>query len=202
MGENVILLDYGGVLGYDHLIENEVLLGSKMGITPDELNERTSEKSKIGRAFRENRVSELEFWRNVSLNDFLTESMAHDFTKMWMDTYSLNKDMMSYLQSLRKCSIKVGVLTNIDIARSRLLEGILDIERNLDYYYPSYKYGFSKDSIQLWRLIKDELSDIKRVVYVDDRTEHIQSAKDVGWIGVQYTTLSDLSNQIDTILSS
>ena len=199
MAQNLILLDYGGVLGYDHLIENEVLLGSKMNISPDELNERTSEKSKIGRAFRENQVTEVEFWRAVSMDESITATVAKEFTKMWMDTYSLNKDMMRYIQGLRTQSMKVGVLTNIDVARSKLLEQILDVESNLDYYFPSYKYGYSKDNPNLWQFLRSELRDFDNVVYVDDRTEHIESAERVGWKAIKYSTLSDFMVQFEKL---
>lgn len=95
-----------------------------------------------------------------------------------MDTYSLNNSMMKYLQKLRQ-NIQIGILTNIDAGRSRLLEKILDIDTNLDYYFPSYVFGFSKDTAQLWDLVNRELATVNgsvNVIYVDDRAEHVLSA--------------------------
>lgn len=139
MVKKILLLDYGGVLGYDHLLEQEELLANTVGLTQAELNNRISEKSVVGRDFRENKITEVEFWRIVSQNSTIDEHSANILTGMWMDTYSLNNSMMKYLQKLRQ-NIQIGILTNIDAGRSRLLEKILDIDTNLDYYFPSYDY--------------------------------------------------------------
>lgn len=202
MAEKILLLDYGGVLGYDHLLKQEELLANAIGLTQAELNNRISEKSAIGKDFRENKVTEVEFWRTVSQNSTIDEHFAHILTGMWMDTYSLNKSMMNYLQQLRK-KIRIGILTNIDIGRSRLLENILDIDNNLDYYFPSYIFGFSKDTVQLWNLVsrklKKENSSVD-IIYVDDRAEHVLSAEKIGWKGIRYYNLEQLKKQLGLLL--
>lgn len=185
MVKKILLLDYGGVLGYDHLLEQEELLANTVGLTQAELNNRISEKSVVGRDFRENKITEVEFWRIVSQNSTIDEHSANILTGMWMDTYSLNNSMMKYLQKLRQ-NIQIGILTNIDAGRSRLLEKILDIDTNLDYYFPSYVFGFSKDTAQLWDLVNRELATVNgsvNVIYVDDRAEHVLSAARIGWKG-------------------
>lgn len=201
MTKNILLLDYGGVLGYDHLLEQEKILADTVGLTQCELNNRIGEKSVVGRNFRENKITEVEFWRIVSQNSAIDEDYAHILTSMWMNTYSVNKSMLKYLQQLRQ-KIKIGVLTNIDIGRSRLLERILDIDNNLDYYFPSYFFGYSKDSAQLWNLVNKELlkdnSSID-VIYVDDREEHVLSAERIGWKGIIYYSFEQLKKQLDLL---
>lgn len=190
----VLLVDYGGVLGFDHIIENEERLAKRLGLTQVELNNKISEKSIDGRLYREHKLSEVEFWTRVSPQVNIDESIAKSLTTMWMDTYALNTEMMMYLQTLRDC-MKVGILTNIDEGRSRLLEQIVDVKKNLDYYFPSYQYGFSKDDPWLWRLIGEELKGCN-VIYVDDRAEHVHSAELVGWKGIRYYNLLLLKRQI------
>ncbi len=198
MMDKLILLDYGGVLGYDHLIEKEKILANSVGLTITELNNRVSEKSSVGKDFRENKISEKQFWRLVAKDDTIEDHTAHILTNMWMDTYCLNNSMMDYLQQLRQ-KFKVGVLTNIDASRSKLLEKILNIDVNLDYYFPSYIFGYSKDDSQLWNLINKKIKmndNIVNVIYVDDREEHVLSAEKIGWIGIKYTNLEKLKSQI------
>lgn len=203
MANKILLLDYGGVLGYDHLLEQEEALANMIGITQAELNNRISEKSAIGRDFRENKITEVEFWRKVSQKSSIDECSARKLTNMWMDTYSLNNSMMSYLQQLRQL-IKIGVLTNIDIGRSSLLENILNVDDNLDYYFPSYAFGFSKDTTHLWDLVDKELkkenssSDV--IIYVDDRAEHVLSAERIGWKGIRYYNFEQLKKQLNILL--
>lgn len=201
MGNKILLLDYGGVLGYDHLLEEEELLANTVGLTQAELNNRISEKSDIGRDFRENRITEVKFWRIVAQNNTIDEHFAHKLTSMWMDTYCLNNTMMNYLQELR-LKIKIGILTNIDIGRNRLLEKILDIDNNFDYYFPSYIFGFSKDTTQLWNLVNKELekdNSSADIIYVDDRAEHVLSAERIGWKGIRYYNLEQLRKQLDLL---
>lgn len=201
MTNKILLLDYGGVLGFDHLLEQEKLLANAVGLTQAELNNRISEKSDVGRDFRENKITEVEFWRIVSQNNMIDERSAHILTDMWMNTYSLNESMMNYLQQLRQ-EIRIGILTNIDIGRSRLLENILDIEHNLDYYFPSYTFGFSKDTAQLWDLVNKELAKDNNsadVIYVDDRAEHVVSAERIGWKGIRYYNLEQFKKQLDLL---
>lgn len=201
MTKKILLLDYGGVLGYDHLLEQEELLANTIGLTQTELNNRISEKSVVGRDFRENKITEVEFWRIVSQKNTIDEHFAHILTGMWMDTYSPNKSMMNYLQQLRQ-KIRIGILTNIDVGRSRLLENILDINNTLDYYFPSYIFGFSKDTMQLWKLVNRELTkenSSSDIIYVDDRVEHILSAERIGWKGIRYYNFGQLKKQLDLL---
>lgn len=201
MTSKILLLDYGGVLGYDHLVEKEELLADTVGLSQAELNNRLSEKSVVGRDFRENKITEVDFWRIVSQNSTIDDCSAHILTSMWMDTYSLNNSMMNFLQQLRH-KTKIGILTNIDIGRSRLLEKILDIDNNFDYYFPSYIFGFSKDTAQLWNLVNKELvkdQGTVDVIYVDDRAEHILSAERVGWRGIRYYNFEQLKKQLELI---
>jgi FMN phosphatase YigB (HAD superfamily) len=199
MTNKILLLDYGGVLGYDHLKNQEDLLAHTIGLSQAELDNRTSEKSDIGKAFRENKITEIEFWRKVTQNTSINRHFSGTLTKMWMDTYCLNDSMMKFLQELRK-DVKVGVLTNIDIGRSRLLEKILDINKNLDYYFPSYAFGYSKDSNQLWNLVNEKLPENYNIIYVDDRIEHVLSAEKVGWKGIHYNNFQQLKKQLNLLI--
>lgn len=194
---NILLVDYGGVLGFDHIIEKEELLAHELGLSQVDLNNRISEKSVIGRLYREHKLTEVEFWRQVGPTKVIDEEIASRLTQMWMDTYALNTDMLNFLQGLRK-TIKVGILTNIDEGRSNLLTRIVGIEDNMDIYFPSYRYGYSKDNSKLWRMIARELEG-NQVIYVDDRPEHVQSANAVGWKGIKYFDLEVLKRQLGEI---
>lgn len=77
------------------------------------------------------------------------------------------------------------------------------IDTNLDYYFPSYVFGFSKDTAQLWDLVNRELATVNgsvNVIYVDDRAEHVLSAARIGWKGIRYYNLEQLKKQLDLLL--
>lgn len=200
--KHLLLFDYGGVLGYDHLKGPEQKLAQIMGVSVDEMNSRLSEKSFYGRAFRENKMSEYDFWAKVGENA-LKHYQPNKLTQMWMDTYSLNQEFYDFCISLRQKSW-VGVLTNIDVARSNLLKVILNVENSFDFYFPSYEFGFSKDAPELWnkvdKILKKQLSDI-RIIYIDDRKEHVNSAQRINWEGVLYKNLPELKIELKSIIN-
>ena len=200
--KNVLLFDYGGVLGHDHLEEAERKLAQIMNVSVDEMNRRLSEKSFYGRAFRENKMTEYDFWEKVG-GDALEQYQPNELTQMWMDTYSLNREFYEFCGSLRLSSW-VGVLTNIDIARSNLLKIILNVDNSFDFYFPSYEFGFSKDAPELWHKIdeavRQRLSDIM-IIYIDDRKEHVSSAQRINWKGILYKNLPDLKMELESIIN-
>lgn len=202
MQNKIVLVDYGGVLGIDHIIEFEKKLAKIFEISINELNNRLSEKSILGKAFRENKITEIDFWQKISNDNTVDRQQAKLFTQMWMDTYCLNDIMMEYLLNLKNYA-KIGVLTNIDIGRSELLLKILNAKENFDYYFPSYQFESSKDTNELWQKVDTLLSkgnkDIE-VMYIDDRIEHVLSAKKVGWSSFQFTDFIDFKNKIESFL--
>lgn len=198
----VLLVDYGGVLGNHHLDEAEVELAKLLGVDRKSCCELIGEHSDQGVAFREDRITETEFWDRVMKS-------AHGHTKprpsdallsrLWAETYSLDPDVLSILKSARTRG-RTGVLTNIDRARSAYLEqevGILDF---VDIYIPSYRCGAIKPKNALWeratQLVQRQFGGATEVVYVDDRLEHVEACVRFGWKGIVYRGLESLRSDL------
>ncbi|GAB3909028.1 HAD family hydrolase [Kibdelosporangium lantanae] len=181
----VVLFDYGGVLGDHHIeaAEQELADWFHCGIT--EVRSLLSEKSEQGALFRANRITEPEFWRRVAARAGLAEVPAPDDVLMaaWCRTYKPNDQLFAMLSSLRQ-EATVGVVTNIDEPRSRYLMTEVRLMDHIDVYFPSYVAGVTKKAPEFWRWIRAQVAG--RVMYVDDRQEHVDSAARVGFATCRY----------------
>lgn len=190
--ERVLLVDYGGVLGDHHQEPAESELARVLGVDVPTCRKLVSEKGDLGRAFREDRMSEEQFWQAVAERVGITGSgipAAHVLSRLWAQTYRLKDDLMSLMASCRERSY-VGILTNVDRARGAYLENELHLPEKVDIYLPSYRFRAIKPSAELWQRADDAVAEKLgrvRTYYVDDRTTHVEACRAAGWIGFLYT---------------
>ncbi|HEY9605543.1 MAG TPA: hypothetical protein V6C85_28325, partial [Allocoleopsis sp.] len=66
MLNRLLLVDYGGVLGDHHQEPAESELAAALQVSVEQSRILLSENSEQGRAFRENKITETEFWNRVA----------------------------------------------------------------------------------------------------------------------------------------
>lgn len=197
-GTRVLVVDYGGVLGNHHQDPAERTLASFLQVDRESCRRLLSEKSAQGAAFREDGISETEFWDRVF--DLAGGSVKKRpanavLSRLWSETYELNLDILGVLRAVRQTT-PVGVLTNIDRARSAYLVGVVGILAEVDIYLPSYQFHAIKPKVEFWEgaaaVLRDKFGEDVRVVYVDDREEHVRTCEAVGWEGIAYRSVDEL----------
>lgn len=199
----IILFDYGGVLSDHHFPEAEAELSNVLGVDVPTVRALLSEKSEQGRLIREGRLSEVGFWSRVASLaglDYLP-APAHVLTDAWCRTYTPNARLFKAVAQLRSFAT-TGVVTNIDPYRSKYLTDNIQILDLIDLYYPSFQFGYTKQAPQFWSELKQRIDpDLmqSRVMYVDDRNEHIESAVNVGFSGYRYD--GDVGNLVQALTS-
>ena len=183
----VLVLDYGGVLGDHHQDPAEYSLSTLLKVTREDCRKLVSEKSEQGAAFREDRITETEFWDWVhKLAGISNKNRTRDSTlsKLWAETYKINTDVLNTVRSVRK-TIPVGILSNIDRARSSYLIDEVGILSEIDIFLPSYKFKAIKPKDKLWQganlALMKKFGPEVQVIYVDDRDRHVKACKKVGW---------------------
>lgn len=201
MSRAVLMVDYGGVLGDHHQEPAESKLSELLGKTVAECRKLLSERSDQGRAFREDRITETQFWDWV----FQLAGRAHEdrptdqrLSRLWAETYRLNKDVAGLLGRARRRAA-VGVVTNIDRARSRYLVEVVGIDQLVDLYLPSHRFGITKGCPGFWEVTTSEVRRLfgrVTITYVDDRTEHVAAASAAGCVGVQFNGVVGLENEL------
>lgn len=149
---HLLLIDYGGVLGRHHLEPAESTLAAMLHVSVPVSRQLLSKRSPQGKAFREDEISEVEFWTRVitqtPVEQALDEQLVARLSDLWAETYSLDPLVLTICQRARY-KAKVGVLTNIDRARSRYLEKVVRINDLVDVYLPSYRFRATKPSENL-----------------------------------------------------
>ena len=129
MRNDIILFDYGGVVAKDHQDPAEKELMDIFNVDRKTINSLLSEKTEHGAAFREGKISEKEFWDTVYLLSKFKGKCSYTYSELstlFAKTYEMNMNLLDIIQKIRERYI-VGILTNIDYARSCYLVNQLNI---------------------------------------------------------------------------
>jgi|GEM_PF-3303932 len=201
----VLIVDYGGVLGEHHQLSAESELARLFRTDIQTIRGLLSEKSEHGCAVRESRITETEFWNRVAdLSGIPLNSRPKDsvLSTLWAKTYKIDEKVYSVLSRFRG-KVPLGVLTNIDKARSEYLINEVGICSKVDFYFPSYRFGAIKPKPQIWRCVTDELQSnfdcTVEIIYVDDRQSHVKAAGSFGWKGIVYENAIKLEQALDKL---
>ena len=104
------------------------------------------------------------------------------------DKIEYYKDVADYEKSLKdKC--KIGILSDLSIYDKVRLEKQVDLSQ-YDYVFLSFELGMKKPNKDIFEYVQEHVpfqpSDI---LFIDDREANIQTAKEMGWNGLQITGL-------------
>jgi putative hydrolase of the HAD superfamily len=123
-----------------------------------------------------------EFGFNKSFNEFV-ELYKKIFAKI--DYY---QDVADYEVSLKdRCYI--GILSNLTIFDKRRLTKQIDLSK-YDYVFLSYEMGVRKPNIEMYKKVEKILPvKGKDVLFIDDRSDNIETANKIGWNTLQATGL-------------
>lgn len=201
---SVVLFDYGGVVGDHHQDPAEGLLSSLLGVDKEKCRRLLSERSSLGREFRSNQITENEFWDGIASMAGIDTAAGRPpnalLSTLWSQTYSLNREVVSIMQDVRARS-PVGLLTNVDRARSSYLIEQVRIMDYIDIFIPSWQIGDTKPGQNVWlaaqEIVMRHYTSCNRIVYVDDRTEHVAAAASVvGWRSLLYEGVEKLRSDM------
>lgn len=188
---SLVALDYGGVVGDHHIIDAESRLARLFSIDVIELRDMLTESGHLGDRVRRGDIAPEEFWLSCANECGLDELPAPvtALSRMWAQTYSLNASFLSGLRSVRK-KAAVGLVTNIDSGRKSYLVESVCILDMVDYLWASCEVGHTKREPELWARVRLEAKRLgfNRMLYVDDRAEHVQSAHTAGFDGILHRT--------------
>lgn len=205
MSRYAIIADYGGVLADHHQEPAESELARILEVDIVRCRMLLSEHSEQGRKFREDALTEAEFWIEVASLAGLPCGKVPSYSvlsRLWAETYKLNSQVLEMLLQYRSIAA-IGVLTNIDRARSRYLTEVIEIDKLVDIYLPSFRFRATKYSPVFWREADDMLRAScpgATIIYIDDRLQHVRSCEDiVGWTGLVYKGLPRLRAALDRL---
>lgn len=96
------------------------------------------------------------------------------------DRIDYHKDVSEYEKSLKdKCYI--GILSNLAIFDKERLDKQVDLSQ-YDYVFLSYEMNCRKPSREIYEKVSEKLPfDSKDILFIDDRQDNIDMAKEFGW---------------------
>jgi FMN phosphatase YigB (HAD superfamily) len=138
------------------------------------------------------------------------QNSVEDFFKL-KNEYEIHGIDHDALQKIARINEKYNncfVGSNQDFRRKEFLVTALNLKETMKESYFSCDFGYVKPQIQFWQSayenIKKCLNDIKKseIMFLDDRKENIDSAKDYGFSTILINTRNDLHIVLDNYILS
>lgn len=191
MKKKLILFDWGNIVEahttgyscYDAFADLFKECGYQGTDLMKELKKYRITRIKDDKEFKETyKLMKEELKLNKSYSEFST-LYKKIFSKI--DYY---KDVADYEVSLKdRCAI--GIFSNLTIFDKERLEKQVDLPK-YDYVLLSYEYGMRKPELELFEEVQKKLPFNKEdILFIDDKKENIESAKEFGWNTFQATGL-------------
>lgn len=144
--------------------------------------------------YKVTRIKSEEEFRKIykeMAKDFDFNTTYEEFVKLYKKTFnkiSYYKEVADYEVSLKdKCYI--GIFSNLTIFDKERLDKQVDLSK-YDYAFLSFEIGHRKPELEIYKIIEDKVPFKKEdILFIDDRTDNIESAKKCGWNTLQTTGL-------------
>lgn len=128
------------------------------------------------------------------------KSSVEDFLEKWFITEDkLNTELVSYIQVLRNKNIKCYIATNQEKRRINYMINKMRFNNLFDGVFASCFLGFIKPDRFFFKKILADLKDTNpnEVVFLDDSSEHVNSARDLGINAQLYSTNNEFKKFLE-----
>lgn len=194
-----IVFDFGGVLTGEPNREIAVqFLQNSFHLSDAEFEKVNSLKKKA----IQTGLTDEEFWLGFAKEKGiqLPKTWSHDFKEVLKKCIGINEEMFAFVNHLKQKSLVVALLSNVD---SRLAGFI----RNVGLYEPfdpcllSYEIGLEKPDAKIYEYLLKEINlSAHEVVFIDDRLENVDAAKQVGIDAILFTSQEQLQKELEVRL--
>jgi putative hydrolase of the HAD superfamily len=99
----------------------------------------------------------------------------------------LNTPMVEWAQQLQQAGVRTGILSNIGDAMTDGLLSKFDWLQDFHHCVWSYRLRVAKPEATIYRAAAEALATLpEKILFIDDKTENIQAAHEVGMQAIQY----------------
>ncbi len=177
-----VVFDFGQVLTHIQNGQSLKKLASITGLDPKDFTERY-------RMFREpydrGKVIGREYWSNVigtkgeAITDNLIEELIKEDMQSW---FSLNREMISWIESLKESGIKRAILSNMPPELGQeVYSGMKDLVALFDTIVFSFETGYVKPESEIYEICLKKVSlSPGEVLFIDDDERNIEGARKLG----------------------
>lgn len=182
----VVFWDLGGVLVRTEDRTKREQWEQRLGMEPRQLD-RLIFGGEMGRKAALGKASVEEVWESVRQELDLSlderEQLARDF---WQGD-DLDEELVAFIRRLR-ARFQTGLISNAWLELRELLEGHWQIDDAFDDLVISAEVGLMKPDPAIYKLALERLNvEADQAVFVDDFTQNIAAAADVGMHAVHFT---------------
>ncbi len=147
-------------------------------------------------------VGKLDFRKAVKpyLSQWKWQGTAEEFLNYWFQLRNhLDEKLVKKAKQLREKSIKCLIASNQEVNRSKFLENEMKFSEIFDRTYYSAAIGYKKPQKEFWKYLQKDLDKegIRKedVLFWDDKTENVNSAREFGWNAELYKNYEEFSEK-------
>lgn len=190
-----IVFDFGGVLTLEPNREEVVHFIQKSFNLSDEEFETINQEKRL--AVKQGMTDE-EFWLSYAKkkNILLPADWSHSFKSVMKDAIGVNPQMYALVEELRESQIQIGLLSNIDERLSKLIRDF-GLYKPFDPCLLSCEIGIEKPNPKAYEILITKLDlQAKDIVFIDDRPENTQAAKEIGIDALLFESLEQIRKEL------
>jgi putative hydrolase of the HAD superfamily len=151
-------------------------------------------------AYDEGKLTGLEFWQNIVRDAKLNlDAAAIDELNLWdarMWTVQ-NPAMIAWQKQLKESGIRTAILSNMGDTVLANIEREFDWLPRFDVLIWSYQHNMAKPDPAIYKLTLERLgSRPEETLFIDDKQPNIDAASALGLIGILFTTIERLREQL------
>lgn len=182
----VFLFDLGNViLPFDHYISAKKI--SKYTEKSPEDIYNIFFDSPVTNQFEEGKISPFKFYNCLKATLFLNNLDYKGFVSIWSDIFKEDRKMLQLIKILKR-KFKVFIISNINELHFKYIKEKFSIINEVDGVILSFKVGVRKPDSKIYQVgIKYAKCLPEEIIYIDDRLELIEEAKELGLNCIHYT---------------
>jgi putative hydrolase of the HAD superfamily len=192
-----VVFDYGMVLSGPQEPEAHAKLKSITGLSGDAF-ERVYWADR--HAYDRGELTGPEFWQKMSrdaklgLDAAALAELNHWDVRMWS---TINDETQAWHRKLKALGIKTGILSNMGDSVLEHLQAQHAWIGDFDVLIWSYQYKLAKPEPEIYHLLLERLgTPPEETLFLDDRIENIEAARKLGILGLQFSTIEQLRQDL------
>lgn len=151
-------------------------------------------------AYDEGKLTGLEFWQNLNRDAKLNLNAATiDELNLWDARMWTTQDpaMLAWQQQLKQRGIRTAILSNMGDSVLANMEREFDWLPRFDVLVWSFQHKMAKPEPAIYRLVLDRLGTRpEETLFIDDKALNVEAARELGLIGIQFTTIEQLRDDL------
>ncbi|MHA1966976.1 MAG: HAD family hydrolase [Candidatus Hodarchaeales archaeon] len=192
-----VIFDIGGVLIENPASKMKKFISNALNISERALVYRSSPYIAD---FQKGLISENELLKRVTKNTWNQQEYGDSIWKRAIEeSYSPIKEMFYLITMLKKCDLKIGILSNTEIPVVEFLQN-QDFSMFDEIIYSCLE-GLRKPEEEIYLLSINRIGfEADEIIFVDDREENVIAARQIGIIGIQFLSPDQVKKDIESII--